>query len=215
MGFPAADFDECGPVVFGHGADAAAVRKAVQHVRRRSGASCAATGRWSCSARPTPCSARWRWPNARPSRWSSPTRRTTPAPAPTANTTGMLHALRAAGAGQRYPGRVALGLLFDPAAARAAHAAGVGATLPLALGKAVRTFDGSLSDAPVRRPLQGAGAERRRGAAARADDGRQHRAPGPERLPRDRRHPCQRRQRPVPDARPGPVPLPRRRARAR
>jgi microcystin degradation protein MlrC len=65
------------------------------------------------------------------------------------NTTGMLHALRAAGAGQIYPGRVALGLLFDPASARAAHAAGVGATLPLAIGKAVRCFDGRLSDAPV------------------------------------------------------------------
>jgi len=44
---------------------------------------------------------------------------------------------------------VALGLLFDPASARAAHAAGVGATLPLAIGKAVRCFDGRSSDAPV------------------------------------------------------------------
>ncbi len=32
MGFPAADFDECGPVVFGHGPDAEAVHKAVRRV---------------------------------------------------------------------------------------------------------------------------------------------------------------------------------------
>ena len=65
------------------------------------------------------------------------------------NTTGLLHALLAAGAGQRFPGGVALGLLHDPAAAQAAQAAGVGATLELTLGKAVRTFDGRLSDPPL------------------------------------------------------------------
>ena len=66
------------------------------------------------------------------------------------NTTGMLHALLAAGAGRRHPGQVALGLLFDPAAAKAAVEAGVGASLDLAIGTAVRCFDGSLSDAPLR-----------------------------------------------------------------
>jgi microcystin degradation protein MlrC len=66
------------------------------------------------------------------------------------NTTGMLHALLAQGAGRRWPGQVALGLLYDPAAARAAHAAGVGAQVDLALGTAVPTFTGAASDAPVR-----------------------------------------------------------------
>jgi microcystin degradation protein MlrC len=70
------------------------------------------------------------------------------------NTTGMLHALRAAGAGRRFPGQVALGLLFDPAAARAAHAAREGAWLDLALGTAVRCFDGRLSDPPLRARYQ-------------------------------------------------------------
>ncbi|HOW50382.1 MAG TPA: MlrC C-terminal domain-containing protein, partial [Rubrivivax sp.] len=65
------------------------------------------------------------------------------------NTTGMLHALLAQQAGRRHPGRVALGLMFDPAAARAAHAAGVGAELELALGTAVPTFTGAPSDPPV------------------------------------------------------------------
>jgi microcystin degradation protein MlrC len=65
------------------------------------------------------------------------------------NTTGMLHALLAQGAGRRFPGQVALGLLFDPAAARAAHDAGVGAEIELALGTAVPTFTGAPSDPPV------------------------------------------------------------------
>jgi microcystin degradation protein MlrC len=44
---------------------------------------------------------------------------------------------------------VALGLLYDPEAARMAHAAGVGASLQLALGKAVPTFTGLASDPPL------------------------------------------------------------------
>jgi microcystin degradation protein MlrC len=61
----------------------------------------------------------------------------------------MLHALLAEGAGRRWPGGVAMGLLYDPAAASAACAAGVGASLSLSIGATVRTFDGGLSDAPV------------------------------------------------------------------
>jgi len=65
------------------------------------------------------------------------------------NTTGLLHALHAQDAGRRHPGRVALGLMYDPAAARAAFEAGVGAELDLALGAAVPTFTGEPSDPPV------------------------------------------------------------------
>ena len=54
-----------------------------------------------------------------------------------ANTTGMLHALLRARAGARLRGGVAIGLMFDPEAARAACAAGVGATLALSIGRAV------------------------------------------------------------------------------
>ena len=39
--------------------------------------------------------------------------------------------------------------MFDPAAARQAHAAGVGASIDMALGTAVPTFTGKLSDPPV------------------------------------------------------------------
>ena len=45
---------------------------------------------------------------------------------------------------------MALGLLFDPAAGRAALQAGVGAEIDLALGTAVPTFTGLPSDPPVR-----------------------------------------------------------------
>jgi len=57
--------------------------------------------------------------------------------------------LLAARAGERLNGRVALGLLFDPVSASAACAAGVGATLPLALGRAVPTWDGTHTEPPV------------------------------------------------------------------
>jgi microcystin degradation protein MlrC len=148
MGFPAADFDECGPVVFGHGADVEAVRAAVQQV---AGEVIELRRDWSLELF-SPADAVQR-ALALAAGSDKPVviadTQDNPGAGADSNTTGMLHALRAAGAGQIYPGRVALGLLFDPASARAAHAAGVGATLPLAIGKAVRCFDGRLSDAPV------------------------------------------------------------------
>jgi microcystin degradation protein MlrC len=62
----------------------------------------------------------------------------------------VLHALLEQGAGRRHPRRVALGLMHDPAAARTACEAGVGAEIELALGAAVPTFTGQPSDPPVR-----------------------------------------------------------------
>jgi microcystin degradation protein MlrC len=67
-----------------------------------------------------------------------------------ANTTGLLHALRGARAGQQLAGQVALGLLFDPESAAAAFGAGVGARLTLSIGRAVRTWNGTLTDPPLR-----------------------------------------------------------------
>jgi microcystin degradation protein MlrC len=71
------------------------------------------------------------------------------------NTTGMLHALLSADTGKRYPLQVALGLMFDPVAAKAAHSAvqaqGLGSevALPLGLGLSVPTWGGQVSDSPV------------------------------------------------------------------
>jgi microcystin degradation protein MlrC len=148
MGFPAADFDECGPVVFGHGADAAAVRSAVQRVAdevielRRD---------WALDLH-TPRDAVQR-ALALAERSERPVviadTQDNPGAGADSNTTGMLHALLAEAAGRRFPGRVALGLMFDPTAARAAHAAGLGATLRMRVGTSVRCFDGTHSEPPV------------------------------------------------------------------
>jgi microcystin degradation protein MlrC len=145
MGFPASDFDECAPMVWGHGE---AAREAVQHLYTR-------------AAEPT----QWR-PDyldahdavvkalALAESASRPVvladTQDNPGAGGDSNTTGMLHALLQQGAGKRYPGQVALGLMFDPVAARAAHEAGVGAEIELALGTAVPTFTGRPSDPPVR-----------------------------------------------------------------
>jgi microcystin degradation protein MlrC len=148
MGFPAADFDECGPVVFGHGANADAVRSAVERI---AGEVVELRPQWALELY-GPAEAVQR-ALALAERSDQPVviadTQDNPGAGADSNTTGMLHALRAAGAGQRHPGQVGLGLLYDPEAARAAHAAGVGATLALAIGKSVRCFDGRFSEAPV------------------------------------------------------------------
>jgi microcystin degradation protein MlrC len=144
-GFPAADFDECGPVLWGHGERAEA---AVERLHARA----AEPSQWRVTVLP-----------AREAVAQALTLATqagkpvvvadtqdNPGAGGDSNTTGMLHALLAQGAGKRLPGQVALGLMFDPASARIAHEASLGAEVELALGKAVPTFTGSESDAPVR-----------------------------------------------------------------
>ena len=148
MGFPAADFDECGPVVFGYGPDAEAVHKAVQRVADEV---IELRPDWALDLLNPTDAVRRALALAEGS--DKPVviadTQDNPGAGADSNTTGMLHALRAADAGRRYPGQVALGLVFDPAAARKAHEAGVGATLEMSVGKAVRCFDGKLSDPPV------------------------------------------------------------------
>ncbi len=145
MGFPASDFEECAPMVWGHGE---AAQRAVEALYAR-------------VAEPT----QWRL-DILPAREavvqalalaegvSRPVvvadTQDNPGAGGDSNTTGMLHALLAQGAGKRFPGQVALGLMYDAAAARAATEAGVGAELELALGTAVPTFTGQPSDPPVR-----------------------------------------------------------------
>lgn len=144
MGFPAADFEECAPMVWGHGAQAQA---AVERL-------------YALAAEPAP----WRpdWLDAGDAvaqalRLAEDAQgpvvladtQDNPGAGGDSNTTGLLHALLQQGAGRRHPGRVALGLMADPEAARAAAQAGVGATLTLSLGRAVPTFTGQPSEAPV------------------------------------------------------------------
>jgi len=152
MGFSAADFSECGPVLFGYGADPAAVRECVQKLHTE----VAMTRR-----------ADWRVDLLEPLvavehaialalQADAPVviadTQDNPGAGGDSNTTGMLHALLRSDAGTRLQGRVALGLMFDPDSARAACAAGVGAMLALQIGRAVRTWSGTLTEPAV--PVQ-------------------------------------------------------------
>ena len=160
MGFSAADFAECGPVVFGHGADPHATQKAVEAlhdgiVQRRPAWRAEFLDPAEAVERAIALAAPDRGPVVVADTQDNPGAGGDP------NTTGMLRGLLAARAGHQLGGllaaraghqlggQVALGLLFDPDSARAAQAAGLGARLALRLGRAVPTWDGSLTDAPV------------------------------------------------------------------
>jgi microcystin degradation protein MlrC len=145
MGFPASDFNECAPMVWGHGEQAeAAVERLFALVSEPT--------QWQLEILPARDAVVQAMALAE--RASQPVviadTQDNPGAGGDSNTTGLLQALLAQGAGRKYPGQVALGLLYDAAAGRAAMEAGVGAELDLALGTAVPTFTGQLSDPPVR-----------------------------------------------------------------
>jgi microcystin degradation protein MlrC len=145
MGFPAADFAECGPVLWAHGEQAGRVSDALFDA-------VAQAEPWRLSV----LDAAEAVARALAVADHHPDRpvvladtQDNPGAGGDSNTTGMLHALRAAHAGQRLAGRVALGMLFDPAAAQRAHALGVGGAFEGTLGAAVPTFTGQPSDPPL------------------------------------------------------------------
>lgn len=144
MAFPAADFAECAPMVWGYG------EKAEQAVQRL-GERVSEPSQWRLST--LEASDAVAHAMALASNRSKPVvmadTQDNPGAGGDSNTTGLLHALLQQGAGRRFPGQVALGLMFDPDAAAMAVAAGVGATLSTTVGKAVPTFTGQLSDPPV------------------------------------------------------------------
>ena len=144
-GFPAADFDECAPMVWGHGARSETAVERLYALAEE-------PAQWRVTVLPArECVVQ---ALALAETASKPVvvadTQDNPGAGGDSNTTGILHALLAQGAGQRHPGRVALGLMYDPAAARAAHAAGVGSSIDISLGTAVPTFTGEHSDAPLR-----------------------------------------------------------------
>ena len=144
MGFPAADFDECAPMVWSHGAAAEAAAAELFALVSQ-------PAQWQpdyLDAADAVAQALVLAEHAERPVVLADTQ-DNPGAGGDSNTTGLLHALLQQGAGQRHPGRVALGLMFDEAAAERAHAAGIGATLELALGTAVPTFTGRPSDPPV------------------------------------------------------------------
>jgi microcystin degradation protein MlrC len=146
MGFPAADFGECAPMVWAHGERAeASVQRLFDRV--------AEPTQWRCEVLDATDAVRKAMASAALG-ISGPVvladTQDNPGAGGDSNTTGMLRALLQQGAGRAFPGQVALGLMFDRRAAQRAVAAGVGASLSLAIGTAVPTFAGVLSDPPLR-----------------------------------------------------------------
>jgi len=145
MGFPAADIAECGPVIWGYGEQAeatvAALFARVDQPRSQ----------WRLDLKAPEAAVREAMALAAGA--DKPVviadTQDNPGSGGDSNTTGMLHALLACGAGERFPGQVALGLLAAPEAAAQAHAAGVGARIDVQLGRSVPTWGGRFSDPPV------------------------------------------------------------------
>lgn len=127
-GFPAADFPECGPVVWAYGTDAAAVESVTEALYQRV---LALEPQWSPDFL-APADAVKR-AQALAAGASRPVviadTQDNPGAGGDANTTGMLRALVDADAQN-----AALGLFYDPEAVRQATAAGVGNTVRLRLG---------------------------------------------------------------------------------
>ena len=144
MAFPASDIEECAPMVWGYGDRAeAAVQRLYANVSEPT--------QWTLemfSARDAVERACLLGEtNEKPVVIADT--QDNPGAGGDSNTTGLLRALLEKGAGKRLPGKVALGLLFDPKTATLAHEAGLGASITTSIGTAVPTFTGQLSDPPV------------------------------------------------------------------
>ena len=146
MGFPAADFEECAPVLWAYGPTPSQAQAAVDTLS----ALASPPAQWRMdflSAREAVTQAL-----ALAAQHTRPVliadTQDNPGAGGDSNTTGMLHALLQQGAGQRYPQAVALGLLFHPEVAAVACAAGVDADIDVVLGVSVSTYAG-MSDAPL------------------------------------------------------------------
>lgn len=138
-GFPAADFPGCGPVVWGYAEDASAARRAVDALYASIADDEAA---WSIELLAPDVAVREAMRIAigasRPVVIADT--QDNPFGGADSNTTGMLRALI-----DNHAVDAALGLLYDPAVARLAHEAGVGATITCALGGQ----SGVAGDAPL------------------------------------------------------------------
>jgi microcystin degradation protein MlrC len=149
MGFPAADFAECGPVLFGYGVDPVRIEASVRQLHEEVAVTRRADWQLDLLAPREAIEQAIALALLADKPVVIADTQDNPGAGGDANTTGMLHALLQADAGARLAGEVALGLLFDPESAAAANAAGVGATLTLQLGRAVTTWSGALTEPPV------------------------------------------------------------------
>lgn len=146
MGFAAADFEECAPVLWAYAEQAQQAQAAADALHQLA----APPAQWRIDfleAREAVAQAL-----ALAAQHTRPVliadTQDNPGAGGDSNTTGMLHALLQQGAGQRFPGAVALGLMYHPEVAAKAYAAGVGAEIDVVLGVSVMTYAG-MTDAPV------------------------------------------------------------------
>jgi microcystin degradation protein MlrC len=159
MGFPAADFAECAPMIWGYGEQAA---KAVSALY----ASAKPPKQWDPGVLPVAQAVALAIERAAQSNKPIVIADTqdNPGAGGDSNTTGVLHELLRQGAGKRFPERVALGMLYDPESAEQVQSwvknqplapvnieefAIKNRVINLNLGQAVMTFTGQLSDPPV------------------------------------------------------------------
>ncbi|SDG12417.1 M81 family metallopeptidase [Pseudomonas abietaniphila] len=127
-GFPAADFPECGPAIWGHGSDPAAVQQAVSALYDLL---LAEEAQWTVTLLEPDDAVQEAMRLSAGA--SKPViiadTQDNPGAGADSNTTGMLRALIRNGAVN-----AAIGLIWDPQAAHAAHDAGVGAFIDIGLG---------------------------------------------------------------------------------
>ncbi|MGE0874085.1 MAG: M81 family metallopeptidase [Burkholderiales bacterium] len=126
-GFPMADFAECGMAVFGHGADAKALQRAIAALHERIAGAEKDFALELHSADEAVARARARGEPGRPVVMADT--QDNPGAGGNGDTTGLLAAL----VRQNAPGAT-LGMLVDGESARRAHEAGAGATLAFSLG---------------------------------------------------------------------------------
>jgi len=145
MAFPASDFEECGPVIWSHGARA-------QDTVAMLAASIGEPSQWRLNALSASAAVDFALERAAASPCTVVIAdlQDNPGTGGTGSTTGMLHALLDAEAGRVFPRRVALGVLYDPVAAARAHEAGLGQSFDGELGEMLDTPAG-----PSAPPLRG------------------------------------------------------------
>jgi microcystin degradation protein MlrC len=143
-GFPASDFAECGPVVWGYGFDAMRIERAVDALFSRI---CRPEHQWAVHFEEPDAAVQRAMQVAQTAKRPVILADTqdNPGVGGDSNTTGLLRALLKHGAQD-----AALGLICDAAAAAAAHAAGVGAWIDIGLGGCPQVE----GDAPLRGSFQ-------------------------------------------------------------
>ncbi|WP_353627702.1 M81 family metallopeptidase [Ralstonia pseudosolanacearum] len=139
-GFPAADFPECGPTVWGYGVDADAIDQAVETLYRDVLDNEPLWGTTFLSPDEAVLAAiKIAEPAQKPVVIADT--QDNPGAGGDSNTTGMLAALV-----RHNARRAAIGLIYDPQAAQAAHDAGLGAEVRLAIGaSSAEPFEGTFT----------------------------------------------------------------------